>query len=121
MSRIKYVLDTSGLEFEVAKTAVPKVDERGVQKIDQASKYPVWNVELTVYMGEDAGADTMNVGVASPEKPDVQWRQPVQVVDLEMIPWSSKGRQDRDPIRSGVAFRAKEIRPVEVAALRNVA
>jgi hypothetical protein len=35
------------------------------------------------------------------------------VVELEMIPWSQKGR-DGD-IRSGVAFRAKEIRSLTAA------
>ena len=118
MSRIKYVLDTSALEFEVAKTAVPKVDDKGVQKVDQVSKSPVWSVEITAYLGEDEGADTMTVSVASAVKPELRWRQPVELVELEMIPWSSKGRNDRDPIRSGVAFRAKEIRPVEVTGLR---
>lgn len=50
------------------------------------------------------------VNVPWPTMPVVQWREPVEIVDLEIIPWAQKG-QDGD-FRSGVAFRAKEIRPV---------
>jgi hypothetical protein len=118
MSRIKYVLDTSALEFEVAKTAVPKVDDKGVQKVDHMSGRPVWVVEINAWLGEDEGADTLSVSIASVSKPELRWRQPVELVDLEMIPWASKGRNDRDPIRQGIAFRVSEIRPVESASLR---
>jgi hypothetical protein len=117
VSRIKYLLDTSGMEFEVAKTAMPKVDDNGVQKIDPATKYPVWAVEVTAWQGEDEGAEALVVSVASPVKPELRWRQPVELVALEMLPWSSKGRRDGE-IRSGVAFRAREIRPVSAAKLQ---
>ncbi|WP_433320023.1 hypothetical protein [Dactylosporangium sp. CA-139066] len=118
---MKYLLDTSGYEFEVAKTAVPKVDEKGVQKHDPVSGHPVWVVEVMAFMGEDQGANQVDVSIASPVKPDLRWRQPVQMVGLEMIPWASKGRNDRDPIRQGISFRAKEIVPVDVARLQSVA
>jgi hypothetical protein len=117
-SQIRYLLDTSRFEFEVVKTAVAKVDNEGVQKRDFVTKLPVWVVEVPAYMGEDEGAQQMSIAVASEVKPDLRWRQPVELVELEMIPWSSKGRSDRDPIRSGVAFRALEIRPVGAAQLR---
>ena len=70
----------------------------------------MWAIELTGFTNEDEGSSVIVVNVASPTVPVLQWREPVEVVDLEMIPWSQKGR-DGD-IRSGVAFRAKEIRPV---------
>jgi hypothetical protein len=121
MSRIKYLWDTSALEFEVVKTAVPKVDDSGVQRKDPMSKNPVWAVELTAYQGEDGGAETLLVSVASAEKPELRWRQPVELVGLEMIPWANKGRSDRDPIRQGVSFRVQDIRPVDASSLRAVA
>jgi hypothetical protein len=52
----------------------------------------------------------IQANVAAPTVPELRWREPVEVTDLEMIPWSQKGRDGE--IRSGVAFRAKEIRPV---------
>lgn len=116
--RLRYVLDTSGLEFEVAKTAVPKVDNEGVQKKDHETGWPVWTVEVNAWLGEDEGAESLSIGIASAQKPELQWRQPVELVELELIPWASKGRQDRDPIRSGVAFRAREIRPLGASNLK---
>ncbi|MFB9448695.1 hypothetical protein Dvina_45105 [Dactylosporangium vinaceum] len=118
---MKYMLDTSGYEFEVAKTAVPKVDEKRQQKMDPVSGNPVWVVEMSVYFGEDEGASQIDVSIASASKPELRWRQPVEMDGLEIIPWASKGRSDRDPIRQGVSFRAREIRPVDAARLQAVA
>src|SRR5262245_45607083 len=106
------------MEFEVAKTAVPKVDEKGVQKVDQSTQWPVWAVEVTAWQGEDEGSQSMVVAVASATKPELRWRQPVQLVGLEMLPWSNKSRAG--DIRSGVAFKASEICPVDMS-LRSVA
>ena len=117
MSRIKYLLDTSGMEFEVAKSPVPKVDDKGLQKIDPVTKWPVWAVEVTAWMGEDEGAEALVVAVAAESRPELRWRQPVELVEVEMLPWSNKSRRDGE-IRSGVAFRAKEIRPVDMAGLQ---
>ena len=116
VARIKYLWDTSRLEFEVAKSAVPKVDDRNVQKVDPFTGWPVWSVELTAWLGEDEGSESLAVSVASATRPELHWRQPVELVDCEMLPWSTKGRRDGE-FRSGVAFRAKEIRPVNVTAL----
>lgn len=107
-----YKIDTTGVEYEVAKTAVPKVDMNGVQKIDQMSKVPLWVVELTAWQGENEGADTLAVTVPAPAAPVLRWREPVEVLDLEIIPWAQKGRNGE--LRQGVAFRAKEIRPLSV-------
>src|SRR2546421_8164213 len=107
---MQYLLKTDGIEFEVAKRPVPKVDQNNVQKIDPVTKFPVWSVQLATWTDEDTGSDVFVVSVASATMPDLRWRQPVEVVDLEMIPWSQK-RRDGD-VRSGVAFKAKEIRPV---------
>ncbi|WP_426506727.1 hypothetical protein ACPPVO_52055 [Dactylosporangium sp. McL0621] len=111
---MKYMLDMSGYEFEVVKTAAPKLDGNGAQKIDPVSKNPVWVVEVNAFQGEDAGVHQMDVTLASATKPDLRWRQPVELSSVEMIPWANNGR-------SGVAFRVGEIRPVDVARLQSVA
>ena len=106
---MRYMLRTEGIEWEVSKSAVAKTNPSGVQKVDPGTGWPVWSIQLTTWTNEEEGSDVLVVSVASPTAPLLRWREPVEVVDLEMIPWSQKGR-DGD-IRSGVAFRAKEIRP----------
>jgi hypothetical protein len=107
---MRYLLRTDGIEFEVSKRPVPKTGPNGAQKVDASTNWPVWAVELTGFTNEDEGSTVITVNVPAPQVPTLQWREPVEVVDLEMLPWSQKGR-DGD-IRSGVAFRAREIRPV---------
>src|SRR2546421_7809977 len=89
---MQYLLKTDGIEFEVAKRPVPKVDQNNVQKIDPVTKFPVWSVQLATWTDEDTGSDVLVVSVPSPTLPDLRWRQPVEVVDLEMIPWHRKNR-----------------------------
>src|SRR5688500_13067406 len=109
-----YKLLTAGIEFEVAKSPVPKVDTDNRQKVDNATGNPVWVVELTAWKGENEGADTMAVSVASATAPAVKWRQPVEVVGLEIIPWANLGRNKE--LRTGVAFKAADIRPLALAS-----
>jgi len=111
-----YKLRTEGIEFEIAKSPVPKVDQDGRQKVDGITGHPVWVVEVAAWKGENEGADTMAVSVASAMPPAVRWRQPVEVVDLEIIPWANLGRNKE--LRSGVAFKASEIRPLELASVQ---
>ena len=115
---MRYLLKTDGIDWECSRRSVPKTAPNGVQKIDASTGRPVWSVELTGFTNEDEGSSVIVVNVASPTMPVLQWREPVEVVDLEMIPWSQKGR-DGD-IRSGVAFRAKEIRPAGGTRLSSV-
>jgi len=105
-----YLLKTDNLEFEVAKVAVPKTDLNGVQKIDRDTQWPIYTVVLLVLDVVRETAEDLTVSVPSPTMPNLRWREPVSVVDLEMIPWASTGGRD-GALRSGVAFRAKEIRP----------
>ena len=111
---MRYLLKTDGIEFEVSKRPVPKTAPNGVQKVDASTGLPVWSVEVTGFTNEEEGTSVLAVNVASPQMPALSFREPVEVLELEMIPWSQKGR-DGD-IRSGVAFRAKEIRAVGAAA-----
>jgi hypothetical protein len=70
----------------------------------------VYSVEVTGFTNEEDGSSVLLISLPSPTQPVLRWREPVEVVDLEMIPWSQKGRDGE--IRSGVAFRAKDIRPL---------
>jgi hypothetical protein len=106
----RYLLKTDGVEYEVSKPAVPKVDEKGIQKIDPYTHLPVWSVQLTSWTDEDHGADVLLVSVASVDRPALRWREPVIVEDLEMIPWAQKRRDGE--MRQGVAFKAAAIVPV---------
>jgi hypothetical protein len=107
---MRYLLKTDGIEFEVSKRPTPKAAPNGVQKIDKATGWPVWSVELTGFTNETEGSSVLQVNTPSPTLPPLQWRQPVEAVDLEVIPWEQKGKDGE--IRTGVAFRAKEIRPI---------
>jgi hypothetical protein len=111
---MRYLLKTDGIEFEVSKRPVPKTAPNNVQKVDALTGLPVWSVELTGFTNEEEGTSVVAVSVAAAQMPMLAFREAVEVVDLEMIPWSQKGR-DGD-IRSGVAFRAKEIRQLAAVA-----
>jgi hypothetical protein len=116
---MRYLLRTDGIEFEVSKRPVPKTGPNGTQKVDSTTGWPVWSVELAGFASEEEGTTVIVVNVAAPQMPDLQWREPVEVVDLEMIPWAQKDR-DGD-VRKGVAFRAREIRPLRSGQVASAA
>lgn len=112
----KYWLKTEGIEFEVSKAPQPKIDRgQSTQKVDTQSGLPLWVCEITAWSGENEGATVLVVSVPAREAPAVTWRMPVELIDLEIIPWA---RMDRGNVQSGVAFKAAEIRraPVSVSA-----
>jgi hypothetical protein len=111
---IQYLLKTDMYEFEVAEPATPKMEQNGngkteVQKIDKRTGWPVFNLGLLMLDNATMSSQRIDVAVASPVAPSVGWRQAVEVSDLEIFPWAQKSR-DGD-LRTGVAFRASEIRP----------
>ena len=81
--------------IEVAKVAVPKTDLNGVQKIDRDTQWPMYTVVLLVLDVVRETAEDLTVSVPSPTMPNLTWREPVSVVDLEMIPWASTGGRGR--------------------------
>jgi hypothetical protein len=106
----RLLLDTSRVSYEVAVNPVPKLDQNRVQKLDRESKVPMWSVQL--YALAEGSAEVLNVTVVSPDMPAVAVRQPVIPVDLEALPWVN----DREgKVRSGVAFRAADLRPIDTA------
>lgn len=107
----RLLLDTSRVSYEVAVNPVPKLDQNGQQKFDRETKNPMWTVQL--YALSEGAAEVINVTVVNPVMPAVTVRQPVVPVDLEALPWVN----DRDgKVRSGVAFRASGLTPLDAAA-----
>jgi hypothetical protein len=68
----------------------------------------MWQTQ--VFVMDETGGEVIVVTTAG-EKPIVAQGQLVQLVQLEAIPWSM---ESNGKARSGVSFRAVEIKPVEV-------
>lgn len=98
-------LDTSTTRFIVTRMAEPRLNfESGSPKTDSATGLPLYAVQLLAL--DDAGGEVLAVTVAGDPKLSVT--QPVSVTGLVAIPWSQGDR-------SGVAFRAEAITPLNPA------
>jgi hypothetical protein len=100
---MRLVIDTSKTEFMVTRGFQPKVDmNTGVHKTDRRTGQQLYTIELMAL--DENGGETITVTVAGTAH-EIPVRAPVSVVELEAIPWNNNGR-------SGVAFRAKAVNPV---------
>jgi hypothetical protein len=108
-------MDTARASYEVSTDPEPKYGLDRKQKYDRETEQPMWTVGLYVTMPATATTkqtgEVINVTIVSPTVPQVSFRQPVIPVDLEALPWTSE-REGKT--RSGVAFRASGLRPIEV-------
>jgi hypothetical protein len=97
-------LDTSGVSrFIVSRAPAPKVDrESGRQRADTQTGELLFTVQLMAL--DDTGGDVLSVTV--PGEPRVAVGQDVRVEGLVATYWEQSGR-------SGVAFRAASITPVD--------
>ena len=102
---VKIYVDTTGKQVTVSKDPEPKLDQNGTQRSDKKTGRLMWSTQVVVL--DETGAEVIAVTTAG-EKPDVKVGQPVSVSSLEAIPWAANGR-------NGVAFRATELRSVQVA------
>ena len=102
---MKLYVDTTGKQVTVSKDPEPKLDQNGTQRSDKKTGRLMWSTQVVVL--DETGAEVIAVTTAG-EKPDVKVGQPVSVSSLEAIPWAANGR-------NGVAFRATELRSVQVA------
>jgi hypothetical protein len=109
----RYLLRTDGMVLEVSKAPTPKLDLDRRPKIDPATGYPVWAFELTAFTNEIDGSVILPVTVVSQFPPQVRWRDVVEAVDLEILPWAQKN--DKGDLRQGISFRAAELRVIEPA------
>jgi hypothetical protein len=98
---MKLYVDTNGKQVSVTKDPIEKLDgPNGRQKTERNTGRPMWSTQ--VFVLDDDGGEVITVTTAG-EKPNVKVGQSVAVSKLEALPWATNGR-------SGVAFRAEEIK-----------
>ena len=96
-------IDTSGMTFLCAVGPEPVIDfDTKKPKSDEAGA-PLYAVQLVALA--DGGAEVITAKVAGMPPKGVEQGAPVRVVGLVASPWSMGER-------SGVAFRAERIEPV---------
>jgi hypothetical protein len=100
---MRLVLDVSRARFTVSKPPEEKRDLEGKQRADKRTGALLFTVQLVAF--DETGAEVITVTVAG-QLPKVAVGQDVSPVELEAIPWSQEKR-------SGVAYRAKEVRPAQ--------
>jgi hypothetical protein len=105
---VKIYVDTTGKQVTVSRDPEPKVDQNGRQRVEKESGRPLNQTQVMVM--DESGGEVLMVTTAG-EKPNVRQGQLVQLVQLEAIPWSM---ETNGKARSGVSFRAVEIKPIEV-------
>ena len=98
-------LDTSAVaRFIVSRAPAPKVErETGRQRADTQTGELLFSVQVMAL--DDTGGDVLSVTV--PGEPRVTVGQDVRIEGLVATYWEQNGR-------SGVAFRAASISPVDV-------
>jgi hypothetical protein len=89
--------------FTVQRNPEPKTDQNNRQRTNRDGA-PMWTTQVNAL--DDTGGEILNITVAG-EKPDVTVEQVVQLVGLEVVPWTQNGRH-------GLVYRASAITPVNV-------
>jgi hypothetical protein len=102
---VELLIDTVHKSFTVGRPFEPKRDDNGIQKLDRQTRLPLFTAQLVAM--DERGADTIMVTIAG-NPPQLTQGQPVNPVRLIALPWANNGR-------SGVAFRADEIRTLSAA------
>ena len=107
---MKLYVDTNGKQVTVTKDPVAKTDgQTDRQKTERNTGRPMWSTQ--VFVLDDDGGEVITVTTAG-EKPNVKVGQSVAVSKLEALPWATNGR-------SGVAFRAEEIKTAGLASVKT--
>ena len=112
------ILDMQKIAYavEVSTRPEPKLKDLRTreQKVDRVSQLPMWTTDVTVKT-EHYGAQVISVTTVGQSAPQVSLGDLVEVVDLEALPWTNV--DDKGNTRSGVAFKATELRPLNVSAV----
>jgi hypothetical protein len=106
---MKLYVDTSTKQVQVSKDPVEKTEQNGRQKTERGTGRPMWSTQ--VFVLDDDGGEVIAITTAG-EKPDVRVGALVIVSKLEALPWATNGR-------SGVAFRAVEIRAAGLTSVKT--
>jgi hypothetical protein len=113
---LRLVLDVPRIAyaFEVSAKPEPKLKDLRTreQKVDRESGLPMWSTEVTVKT--ENGAQVVTVTTVGHSAPSVSMGDLVEPVDLEALPWSNTDANGQ--VRSGVAFKATELRALVPAA-----
>ncbi len=105
---MKLYVDTSAKQVTVTREPAEKMEQNGRQKVERATGRPMWSTQ--VFVLDDDGGEVITITTAG-ERPNVKVGQSVAVSKLEALPWSTNGR-------SGVAFRAEEIKAAGLASVK---
>lgn len=97
------MIDTTGKEFLVTRAAQPKDDNTGKQRTDRNTGKPMWGTQVVVT--DDDGGEVITITTVG-SRPTVQVGDYVELLGLQAIPWTGNGR-------SGVAYRADDIKAIE--------
>ncbi|MEU5884413.1 hypothetical protein [Spirillospora sp. NPDC047279] len=106
---MRLIVDTSDKQVTVTKVSEEKTDQNGRQRTERNTGRPMWSTQ--VFVLDNDGGEILTITTAG-EKPNVKVGQPVTVSDLEALPWATNGR-------SGVAFRAAELKASAPAAVKS--
>ena len=107
---MKLYVDTNGKQVTVTKDPTEKLEQNGRQKLERGTGRPMWSTQ--VFVLDDDGGEVITVTTAG-EVPNVKVGQSVAVSKLEALPWATNGR-------SGVAFRAAEIKAASLTSVKTV-
>jgi len=105
---VKIYVDTTGKQATASKDPEPKTDQSGKQRSERDTGRLMWQTQ--VFVLDETGGEVIQVTTAG-EKPSVRQGQLVSLVQLEAVPWSM---EQNGKARSGVSYRAVEIRSAEV-------
>ena len=106
---MKLYVDTNSKQVTVTKDPTEKLEQNGRQKVERNTGRPMWSTQ--VFVLDDDGGEVITITTAG-ERPNVKVGQSVAVSKLEALPWSTNGR-------SGVAFRAEEIKAAGLASVKT--
>ena len=106
---MKLYVDTNGKQVTVTKDPTEKVEQNGRQKTERNTGRLTWSTQ--VFVLDDDGGEVITVTTAG-EKPNVKVGQELAVSKLEALPWATNGR-------SGVAFRAAEIKAAGLTSVKT--
>ena len=106
---MKLYVDTNGKQVTVTKDPTEKLEQNGRQKVERNTGRPMWSTQ--VFVLDDDGGEVITITTAG-ERPNVKVGQQLTVSKLEALPWATNGR-------SGVAFRAEEIKTAGLASVKT--
>ena len=106
---MKLYVDTNGKQVTVTKDPTEKLEQNGRQKTERNTGRPMWSTQ--VFVLDDDGGEVITITTAG-ERPNVKVGQQLTVSKLEALPWATNGR-------SGVAFRAEEIKAAGLTSVKT--